>query len=538
MRVFLALIVAAVMLSASAAYASTTDPLTPDDGNRIWRGSETNGPNGVYVGPDGNVYAASVGGDEITVHNPRNGKVIDRIGPERGVQGPDDLYITRDGTIYSTDLLDGYVRILRPDGSFDKQFVAPGVNPITMNEDETRLFVALDFLGNGLYELDPELIDPPKILIPDLFGLNGMDFGPDGLLYGPLFFGGSIVRIDVDAPELGFEVVASGFVTPAAVAFNSLGELYAVDLGTGQLIKVDVATGDWVVLDEVEDNLDNLAFDDNDQLFVTSATSGQVLKMRPNGTLRALNRSGFTAPSGLAVTDDGTLWVAEGFALRGIWSRWNPIASFFYRFDAPFAGPGGMNTVAADGNNVITTGLFSNSVQVLDPATGTILEDLRTLSVPVNAVRHGDVLAVAQLGAGNVIDGQTGDVILEGLFYPLGLATDGETLYVGDWAAGTVTAVTDSGSSVVASGLAGPEGLALDGDRLLVVEVGLDQLSAVDLTTGAVSTLVTGLDLGPPVLNQLAPPHGNFNGVAVNAKGSVYVSQDGAINAVYKFRRL
>jgi DNA-binding beta-propeller fold protein YncE len=36
---------------------------------------------------DGNVYIASVGGDEITVHDTQNGKVLDRLGPERGVAG-------------------------------------------------------------------------------------------------------------------------------------------------------------------------------------------------------------------------------------------------------------------------------------------------------------------------------------------------------------------------------------------------------------------------------------------------------------------
>ena len=49
------------------------------------RAATTNSLNGIYVSPhDGNVYVASVGGDEITVHDPQNGKVLDRLGPERG----------------------------------------------------------------------------------------------------------------------------------------------------------------------------------------------------------------------------------------------------------------------------------------------------------------------------------------------------------------------------------------------------------------------------------------------------------------------
>lgn len=61
------------------------------------------------------------------------------------------------------------------------------------------MFVARAFLGDGLYELDPHTLDVIRVVILDLVGFNGMNVGPDGLLYGPLFFGQAIARIDVDA---------------------------------------------------------------------------------------------------------------------------------------------------------------------------------------------------------------------------------------------------------------------------------------------------------------------------------------------------
>jgi sugar lactone lactonase YvrE len=520
---------------ASPAVAKRAEPFSADDGKPVGRGSVLNGPNGVDVGPDGNLYVASFIGDEITVHHPQTGAVLDRIGPERGVHGPDDLVIAADGTIYWTEFLAGNVGMLRPDGSFRTQFVARGVNPIALS-DGGRLFVARDFLGNGLYELDLELLAPPQVVIPDLVGFNGMDFGPDGLLYGPLFFGGAIARIDVDAPVPTAEIVATGFRIPGAVAFNSAGELYAVDFAEGQVIKVDVATGDLHVLADIEGVLDNLAFDATDRLFTTALADGQILTMTPGGTLRALNKSGFIAPSGVAAAPDGTVWVADFFSLRGFGSRRNPVTSFYYRFDPPFAGPARANTVAADGDLLITTAWSSNSLQVLDPDTGAVLEDIRTLAVPSNAIRHGDALVAAQVRAGNIVDAVSGEELLGGLVYPLGLASDGENLYVSDWASGVVWALTDAGSAVpLATGLSAPEGLALDGNRLLVVEEGLDQVSAIDLTTSAVRTVIEGLDLGSRVV-PAAPPHGIFNGVTVAPNGSIYVSDDGA-NAVYEFKR-
>ena len=50
-------------------------------------------------------------------------------------------------------------------GEVKKQFVAPGVNPIRFTKDGSRLFTALDFLGDGLYELDPDLDAPPRQII-------------------------------------------------------------------------------------------------------------------------------------------------------------------------------------------------------------------------------------------------------------------------------------------------------------------------------------------------------------------------------------
>ena len=157
------------------------------------------------------------------------------------------------------------------------------------------------------------------------------------------------------------------------------------------------------------------------------------------------------------------------------------------------------------------------------------------MAVPVNAIRFGGALAVAQVGAGNVVDARNGTVLLGGLAYPLGLASAGAVLYVSDRGTGVVWAVGPGGAVRLASGLSSPEGLAVDGGRLLVVEEGRDRVVAINLATRAVTTVIEGLDLGSRVV-PAALPHFVFNGVAVGSDGSIYVTADGA-NAVYRFRR-
>lgn len=500
----------------------------------VWRSTTGDGLNGTTIGPDGLIYVASVGGSEITVHHPWSGRIIDRIGAERGVNGPDDVFVTDDGTIYWTDLLGGNVGMLKPDGTFTTQQVGPGVNPITISDDG-RLFVGRIFLGDGLYELDPDLVDPPREILPGPLSINAFDFGPDGLLYAPSLFTGQIVRIDVDAANPVPEVVADGLVGPAAAKFNSKGELFAADLASGQIVSVDIDTGATEVVAQVDGTIDNFAFDARDRLVLIAGADGQIIRVNRDGSLRPLMKPGFTAPGGVAVTDDGTLWVADFFAMRGFTNiRLEPSINFYDRFLPPGIGFGGANTVSADGNNVITTFGFGNAVQVLTP-DGDALVDIRTLNIPANAIRHGSAIVAAQLGAGNVVNAETGEVVAEGFAYPLGLASDGDTLYVSDYILGTISAVAADGTvTEVVSGLAGPEGLAMDRGVLYVVEEQADRVSAVDVATGETAVVIEGLALG-----DLGPigsaPNGGFNGIAIDERGNVFVVADDS-NTVERFR--
>jgi sugar lactone lactonase YvrE len=539
MRSRITLTLALVLLLSVATPAAATqrpEPMDARQGIEVGRAAETNSLNGIYVSPnDGNVYVASVGGDEITVHDPNSGRLLDRIGPERGVHGPDDVFITDDGTIYWTEILTGHVGMLEPDGTFMRQFVGPGVNPITMSDDG-RLFVGRLFLGQGLYELDPNLVDPPVELNANLF-VNSFDFGPDGHLYAPSFFTGEVLKIDVDsAIPVSSEVVANVGGVSSAVKFNSLGEAYAVNIGEGKVLKLDLSGADAheLVLD-VEGTIDNIAFNTEDVLFVAVGADNEIIRIRPNGHTRTITRRGLGLPGDVAVSPDGTVWVTELFAMNGFTRGKTPTTSFYDRFLPPGAGFAGATTVVADGDNLLLTSGFANAVQVFDPATGGVSLDIRTLAGVTNAVRHDGDIVATQIALGNVVNAEDPtEVILDGLFVPLGLASDGDALYVGDWATGIVWAVDDGGTAPLATGLAFPEGMVVDGDRLLVVETGLQQVTAIDLATGDTYPVIVGLDYSDRNPEGFFP-FGMMSGVDVTDRW-IYVSDDG-VNQVYKFHK-
>jgi sugar lactone lactonase YvrE len=551
-------VLAVVLLTLTAVLApavAATEGLPPG-GKVLARGAAIHGANGIMFDANDQLHIASVAGREIVVMEPNTGKIVARLGTEVGVEGPDDLAFGPDGSLYFTSILTGLVGRLAPDGVFTGQFVAPGVNPITFSDDG-RLFVALDFLGDGLYELDPELVNPPRPIVVATAGnpmplgfLNGMDWGPDGRLYGPIWTQGRIISIDVDScnntndpwADCDIEEVAGGLGIPAAVKFDSTGQLHTIDQISGQVLHVDAVTGDTQVIAQLTPGLDNLAFDSNDQLFVSHAQDGTIFRILPSGVSRTLNKSGMILPGGVAVLPglEGreSVYVADLFTLR--------------EFDGRTGRPMGLDrnilgatelippfTVAADGDNLVLTSWFDSAVQIWDPDAGAAVMTYHNVPVPLNAIGFDGDVVIAQLLTGSVVRASDNFTLADGLFVPAGLAATEEDLWVGDWATGIVWQIVSEGLPLtepipVATGLSFPEGLAVDMDGdLVVVESGTGRLSHIDLTTGAVSTLADGLDLGSPGIPG-APPTWVFNGVAVGESGAIYVSGE-ISNVIYRF---
>ncbi len=526
-------------------------------------GASIHGANGMNVGPDGNLYVASVGGQAIVVLDPSDGRVLDRLGPDAGVKSVDDLVFGPDGSLYWTNTMQGEVGRRSPDGMVTTQFVAVGVNPITFSPDG-RLIVGLCFMGDGLYELDPELVAPPRPIVeatpenPYPLGfLNAFAFGPDGRLYGPVFAAGLVVSVDVGSPgdppsadpwgDGTVRIVAAGFTDPVAVKFDAQDRLHLLDQ-SGEVFEVDWRTGETTLLAQLEPGLDNLALDAEGRLFISSADHGWVVELLPDGDTRVLSPGGMIMPQGVAVLPglDGSesVFVADLWRLRVFDGSTGSDVGSYKGYLVPEVDPPSLTppmTVSADGEHVVVSSYFGSAVQVWDPRTDLVLEHY-PMPVALNAIRFGDDLVVADLGLGGVVWASDGAMILpmdgESVFVPAGLATDGERLWVGDWATGVVWQVGFDGRAAlvpvpIASGLANPEGLALDlGGGLLVVETSAGRLSRIDLATGAVSLVADGLATGFPAAEGF-PPTYTFDGVAVGPSGAIYVAGNVA-NVLYR----
>jgi len=504
------------------------------------QGPPYHGANGIYFDSKDRLYIASAWSSEIVIMDPDTGRILETRGSDEGIIFPDDLTFGPDGSLYWTAISIGEVWRLSPDGVKSKQMVKPGVNPITFSNDG-RLFVALDFQGDALYELDPNLVDPPRLIAENLGWLNGMDWGPDGLLYGPIWTKGKVVKIDVDTGKITTAV--RGFAIPAAVKFDSKGRLHVIEFKTGNVTRVNIKTGRKEVIATLPPGLDNLAFDSHDRLFISHAQDGSIFEVLENGKVRVVRQGGMMLPTGVAVmprSDGESVFVADLYALR----EFDGMTGKEINADRHWIGMHGSivasNTVSRAGNKLFLTPnvFYGNVIQVWNPKSHRLIREYKSFDSTLTTIEFQGDIIVVEPGDNRVVRANARNAakrvtIVDGLELPMGLAATDDDVWVSDSGAGKVLQIIADGKVLkdpvtVAADLKSPGGLAIASNgNLLVVEAKAGRLSAINLETGQVNTIARGLDIGSSITPLL------LHGVAVGPSGAIYVTGDKA-NILYR----
>ena len=484
------------------------------------------GIHGLAFGPDAMIYVGSVMGQSIYRVDPASGAGEVFVPPPIGLA--DDIEFAPDGTMYWTGFTHGTLNVQSPGGK--PRVIAnglPGLNSLALNA-AGRLFATQVFAGDALWEFDPAGIIEPRLIARDLGGLNGFDFAPDGRLCGPLWFRKQVVCIDVDSAAL--EVVNDEFNTPAAANFNSHGELFVIDNETGGIYRVDMQSHQRKLIATAPSNLDNLAFDRDDHLFVTNMSDNAVYALEGT-SLRTVTSSPLSLPGGIAIAGN-ELIVADTFSLSAV-----DLASGAVRDISRSLGDNGFPTTVAASSAVkrIATASFeSGAAQLWDLATEKVIAHWAGLALPsAIAVIDADQIAVTEIGAGGrllILDRRQPEqrtVLAQDLAQPMGLLHAGESFISSEAATGQVVEIDRSGARrVIASGLNHPEGLALLSDgRLAVAEAGAARMVLIDPQSGSLEVAATALALGMVDIPEYPP--GIFpTGVATDASGAIYFSSD------------
>ena len=551
----LVLVVACSALAQQAsppAAAPATPPVTATEYSQqfLVPGSWFHGVHGLAFNKDDQLFAGSVIGQTIYRVQVDSGEVDRVIDAPTGMA--DDIAFADDGTMAWTAFLLGKVYVRRGNKTIEVAHGMSGPNSLAFGKDG-RLFVSEVFLGDALYEIDLKGVDKPEFksfprndlrrIAEKMGGLNGFEIHrDDGFLYGPLWFKGQVVKINLETGAV--EVIASGFTTPAAANIDpqNRDNLYVVDTGTGAVWSVSLTSKAKKLVASMKPGLDNLAFDSRGRLFVTSMTdNGIYLVDKQTGAFKTIVEGKLAIPGDLAVVSENgkeTVHVADVFSYRTVDGQSGAVSDVLRVHGDTHNYPIG---ISVGPKNVLLSSWFSNTVEKVDRKTGKLVATLGDFAAPVDAIEAADgTIYVAELGSGNLVkvspDGKTRSTLAKELRGPVAMAQGpGNVIYITEIAAGAVSQidVASGARKVVADGLAGPEGIDVGPDgRIFVAEVGQKRVVAIDPASGTKTVIASNLDIG------LAPYPGGPpalvpTGVAVGKSGTVYVSSD-LRNALYK----
>jgi streptogramin lyase len=500
--------------------------------------SSFNGVHGLAVDAKGRLLAASVVGNSLWEVDRQTGAAKVMIPAPEGQA--DDIAVGPKGELAWTNYLMGMVRYRESDTAPMKVLAKdlPGLNSLDFDRKSGKLYASQVFLGDALWEIDVSGTAPPRLIAKDMGGFNGFEVGPDGMLYGPLWFKGQVVKINPANGQI--TVINSEFKIPAAANLDGKGNLWVVDTNTGELSKVELATGRKTVMKKLKPAIDNLAISPEGTIYVANMADNSIEAYNPaNGEVRLLTGGKLAVPAGMKI-DGNDLWVADIFAFRKVDARTGAVQDIFRMqssdMEYPFA-------VGVSPTYFALTSWFTGSVQLVDRATLKTSAMIHGLKAPTDAfpMPDGSVIFL-ELATGSVTRASgdkfaTRKVIAQGLAGPVQmvLGKDG-ALYVTE-AAGKLTRINmaDGSKTTVADGLAMPEGLAqTPWGSFIVAETAARRLTEIDPSNGSRRVVAENLPIGLPPGPGMPPPY-VVTGVAVGGDGIVYFTAD-RNNAMYRIR--
>lgn len=509
--------------AASAAEGWTLERLTPP--------SRLHGANGLRTGADGRIYVAQVAGSQVSAIDVDTG-AIETISPMGGaIVGPDDLVFDDAGNLYCTEITEGRVSMLAPDGSSRViEANMPVVNPITFHQG--HLIVGECRMDARIMELDRNG-GAPRVILDNVPMANAFEVGPDGKLYFPVMAANEIWRVGLQGGPS--EVVARDLGVPDSVKFHPDGYIVSTQVMSGQVLKIDPFTGERSVLADIGPGLDNVTFIGK-RIFVSHIT-GSIHEILEPGKARPLIEKGLQWPMGLAMGADGTLYVVDGgfsYTLRA--GATLQLAGMLFSQGYPGFSRG--VAAAGAGEWIVTTAKGEVARFVPERRESSILAQGFDQLMGVALDTDGTVIfAEATTGRVHAMagDGMVSE-LAHGLAAPMGVAIGSDhTAYVSEAAGGRIVGITGGKAATVVDGLRQPQGIAIRGTLLYIADTGTKEVIACNLANGSRRTIAANLPIGPPPgvtpkpLRAFLPLCGAmtpFTGLTIGADGTVYVSGD------------
>lgn len=490
--------------------------------------SAFHGIQGLALGPDGILYAASLLGRTISKVDVATGATTPYLGPLRG--GAGDMAFGPDGSLAWAAVKDAAV-LMRTSEHATKTVARdmPGVRGVGFGKDG-HLYFSRSGDEDGLYEVNPSDAESPRLVTANVGGLGPFQIDDKGTLYGSALFRRELVKIDLASGEM--TKIVDGFKSPGAVRLGRDGAPIVLERSTGELIRVDVETGDENVIAKLDPPSDTFAIARDGTIFAATAAFNGITAIDPKThAVRRVTWSNLGAPGMLALnaTENGEeLIAADAWGTRRIDPATGETKLIGTSVDTANA-----TSVAVRGDALILGNIWPvGSIQIVARDDGKLRANLTNFGIPYGIVPLRDGFVVADYTVGRLtkvaddVD-HTRTTLAWGFDGPVGLADAGNGMfYVSEYDAGKITRVDTANNdrSTVIAGLMGPEGIAVAPDgRLIVAEVGARRVLAVNVSTGTAEALAEGLAIG---LEGGGSGPNLPTGVAATKDGVIYVTGD------------
>ena len=505
-------------------------------------GSALHAPNGITFGPDGYLYAGSVGAQTIFRIDVSTGDVEVVVPAPFGEA--DDVAFSPDGRLLWTALVAGEIRALQTDGTVTTVVNDyPLINPIYFTTDG-RLFAAqigFDRLYEFSVDKDLNLNAKPRLVASKIGNLNSFEISDNNTLYGPLVNNSEVAEINIETGDV--TSIGGGLGTVVAVNLDATGNVWAIDWVSGDLWRI--AKGDdnnWQspqLITTLEPPLDNLAVGADGMIYISRPAHSAIERVDPaTGQHTTLIEGYLASPGGLAITTQNgreTILVADGYGYRLVDTQSGAVTTTFDI--TTFGFPAASTAAAANADYfALTDVVVRPSVYLVDRKTGKTVAKWRDIKSALGIVLNstGNPL-ITDYANGTLVqldrtDRKFRKVLASDLAGPVGLAwanDEQDAVYVAESISGSITRIgMDGQRTQIVSGLKQPEGITRMNDgRIAVVEVGQQQLLAVDPANRAREILATQLPVGHAAANAAAPIY-LPSGVAQGNDGTLFISGD------------
>ncbi len=479
------------------------------------------GLNGLAFDQKDQLFVATVGGVSIFKVDSQTGQSQLYMGPPNG--GADDIVFGPDNTMYWTAFFLGKVFKQTPDGTITLLAEGlPGANALDLNS-RGELFVTQVFFGDALWKIDLSGNRDNVKIARNLGGLNGFEIGRDDYIYGPLWFKKEVVKVDPASGQV-VDVIATDFTTPCAVNFDSKGNLWALDSGTGEIFKIDPVSKKKELMATQEPHLDNLAINSHDQIFITNMNTNGIYEVLPDThSLRTLSEDSFVLPQGITYrpgSNGGTLYVADNFAYKKLDLNTLKVSTPHNGSKFVYS-----TTISADGKHLVMAGWSENRIQVFNLNSDQLeytINDVPRCSSAYLLDDHTMIALLAVTGQLVKIDPQNPaqrTVIAENLANPTFLAADpddSEHFYISQYQAGKITDINIKSGVMhtVYDQLKGPEGMVVgEQGHLFVIDSLARELVDINLTNNQAKRILGNLPLGLQGASVNGPAASPLNGI-------------------------